>query len=122
MNAIKKKRTVLVVDDEPKVLKFVEIDLKYRDFDVVTATSGEESLDLVKSAEPDIMLLDIVMPGMGGFETIRQLRSFSQIPVIAFSASIANRDEAMRLGANAFISKPFKPDDMVDSINVCLNQ
>jgi DNA-binding response OmpR family regulator len=121
MNCAEKKRCVLVVDDHPRVLRFMEIDLKLRGFKVITTTSGEEALELIKSAKPDIMLLDIIMPGMDGFEVLRQLRAFSPLPVIAFSASIANYDEAMRLGANAFIPKPFKANDMVSRINTLLS-
>jgi CheY-like chemotaxis protein len=121
MNDTQKKKRVLVVDDHPKVLRFMEIDLRLRGFEVITTTSGKEALDIVRSAKPDIMLLDIVMPGMDGFEVLRQLRTFSYLPVIAFSASIANHDEAMRLGANAFISKPFKINDMMSNINALLS-
>jgi DNA-binding response OmpR family regulator len=121
MNDMKKKRMVLMVDDERKVLRFMEIDLRLRGFEVIATTSGKEALELIRSAQPDIMLLDIVMPGMDGFEILRQLRTFSQLPVITFSASIANHDKAMRLGANAFISKPFKIDDMVNNINAFLS-
>ena len=121
MNDTERKKRVLVVDDQRKVLRFVEIGLKLRGFKVVTTTSGKEALELIRSARPDIMLLDIVMPGMDGFEVLRQLRAFSQLPVIAFSASIANYDEAIRLGANDFMSKPFKADDMVSRINAFLN-
>ncbi len=121
MNDTERKKRVLVVDDQRKVLRFVEIDLKLRGFEVVTTTSGKEALELIRSAKPDIMLLDIVMPGMDGFEVLRQLRAFSQLPVIAFSASIANYDEAIRLGANDFMSKPFKANDMVSRINAFLS-
>jgi CheY-like chemotaxis protein len=119
---IEKKHTVLVVDDQQKVLRFIEIDLRFRGFEVITTTSGEEALQLIRSARPDIMLLDILMPEMDGFEVLRQLRAFSQLPVIAFSSSVANHDEAMQLGANAFVSKPFKADDMVNKIYTCLSQ
>ena len=122
MNHTEKKRIVLVVDDERKVLRFMEIDLKLRGFEVITTTSGEEALELIESAKPDIILLDIVMAGTDGFEVLRRLRTYSPLPVIAFSASIANYDEAMRLGANIFISKPFKINDMVRNINTLLNQ
>jgi two-component system KDP operon response regulator KdpE len=120
MNDIEKKKLVLVVDDHPRVLRFIEIDLKLRRFEVVTTTSGEEALELVKSKKPDIMLLDIIMPGMDGFEVLRRLRAFSQLPVIAFSASHGNHDDALRLGANAFITKPFHPDTMVRRIEAFL--
>ena len=120
MNKAEKKQCVLVVDDHPKVLRFIEIDLKLRGFKVITTTSGEEALELVKSAKPDIMLLDIIMPGMDGFEVLKELRTFTKLPVIAFSASPGNQDEALRLGANDFMHKPFDPDDMVRRIKALL--
>jgi len=122
MNTLEKKRIVLVVDDEQKVLRFMEINLRLRGLEVFTTTSGEEALELVKSVKPDIVLLDIIIPGMDGFEVLKTLRAFSPLPVIVFSASITNYDEAMRLGANAFISKPFQINDMMNSINILLSQ
>ncbi len=115
------KQCVLVVDDHPKVLRFIEIDLKLRGFLVITTTSGEEALELVKSARPDLMLLDMVMPETDGFDVLKRLREFSKLPVIAFSASPGNYDEAIRCGANDFINKPFKPDEMVTRIKGLLN-
>lgn len=122
MNTLEKKRIVLVVDDEQKVLRFMEINLRLRGLEVFTTTSGEEALELVKSVKPDIVLLDIIIPGMDGFEVLKTLRAFSPLPVIVFSASITNYDEAMQLGANAFISKPFQINDMMNSINILLSQ
>ena len=107
---------MLVVDDQPKVLRFVEIDLKIRGFEVITTTSGSEALNLVRSAKPDIVLLDIIMPGMDGLEVLEKLRDFTELPVIAFSASPGNYHEAMRLGANDFVTKPFQPDEMANKI------
>ncbi len=121
MNETEKKQCVLVVDDHPKVLRFIEIDLKLRGFQVITTTSGIEALELAKSAKPDIMLLDIVMPEMDGFEVLKQLRAFVQLPVIAFSASPGNYHDAMRLGANDFMTKPFQPDEMVRKIKALLS-
>jgi CheY-like chemotaxis protein len=118
MNKDGKKQLVLVVDDHPRVLRFIEIDLKLRGYEVITTTSGEEALGLVKSKKPDIMLLDIIMPGIDGLEVLRRLRGFSRLPVIAFSASPGERDSAMHLGANDFLSKPFQPDDIVRKINI----
>lgn len=115
-----KKQCVLVVDDHPKVLRFIEISLKLRGFDVITTVSGEQALELVKSARPDIMLLDIIMPEMDGFEVLRQLRCFTQLPVIAFSASAANYHDAMRFGASDFLTKPFEPNEMARRIEALL--
>ncbi len=111
-----------MVDDHPKVLRFIEIDLKLRGFDVITTVSGEEALELVKSARPDVMLLDIIMPGMDGFEVLRKLRDFTQLPVITFSASAANYHDAMLHGANDFMTKPFEPDEMVRRIEALLGR
>ena len=115
-----KKQCVLVVDDHPKVLRFIEIDLKLRGFNVITTTSGDEAVELVKSAKPDIVLLDKIMPGVDGFEVLKKLRDFTQLPVIAFSASAGNYHEAMRLGANDFVPKPFQPDEMVRRIQALI--
>lgn len=115
-NKSEKTQCVLVVDDHAKVLRFIEIDLKLRGFKVLTTTSGDEALKLVKSVNPDIILLDIVMPGMDGFTVLKELRTFTQIPVIAFSASPGNQDEILRMGANDFMHKPFDPDDMAKKI------
>ena len=120
MNKVGKTQRVLVVDDQPRVLKFIEIDLKLRGFKVITTSSGEEALELVKSAKPDIVLLDIVIPGMDGFAVLKELRTFTKLPVIAFSASPENQDEALHLGANDFMHKPFNPDDMARRIKVLL--
>ncbi|MFH1032556.1 MAG: response regulator [Chloroflexota bacterium] len=116
-----RKKRVLVVDDQTKVLRFLEIDLKLRGFEVITTTSGEEALKLVESAKPDIMLLDLVMPEVDGFEVIRRLRAFSKLPVIAFSASHGNYESAISLGANEFVPKPFSSDDMVRRIHELIN-
>ena len=122
MNKAEKKQCVLVVDDHPKVLRFIEIDLKLRGFEVITTTSGREAVELVESKKPDIMLLDIVMPVMDGFEVLRRLRAVSELPVIAFSAHTSAAEEALRLGANDFLVKPFRPDDLVKRIKTLLSQ
>lgn len=120
MNCAEKKRCVLVVDDHPRVLRFIEIDLKLRGFEVLTTTSGEAALKLIKSKRPDIMLLDIIMPEMDGLEVLKKLRAFSQLPVIAFSANHGSHDDAIGRGANDFITKPFHPDEIVRRIDVLL--
>ena len=119
-NKVEKVQCVLVVDDHPKVLRFIEIALKVRGFKVITTTSGEEALELVKSAKPDIVLLDMIMPAIDGFEVLRKLRAFTQLPVIAFSASLGKQDGAMQLGANDFVPKPFDPDVMAKRIRALL--
>ena len=116
-----KKKCVLLVDDEPKVLRFIEIDLKLRGFEVISTTSGQEALDLAKSAKPDIMLLDIIMPGINGLEVLKELRTFTDLPVVAFSASSGNHHASIQLGANDFMPKPFHADEMVSRIKKLLS-
>jgi two-component system KDP operon response regulator KdpE len=117
MIELAKKKLVLVVDDQPKVIKFIEIDLKIRGFCVLTSGSGEKAVELVKDEKPDIVLLDMVMPGKDGIEVLKELRTFTNLPVIAFSASPGNQDLALQAGANDFMHKPFDPDDMARKIN-----
>jgi two-component system KDP operon response regulator KdpE len=116
MSETRRKRCVLVVDDEPKLLRFVAIALKLHGYEVVTTTSGLETLDLVDSAKPDIVLLDVVMPDIDGFEVLKELRTSTDLPVIVFSASHGNRENAVQLGASDFIPKPFKAAELIGII------
>jgi two-component system KDP operon response regulator KdpE len=117
---VEKKKRILVVDDQPKVLAFITIDLKLRGFDVICAGSGEQALEMIHEGKPDIMLLDILMPGMSGIDVLKKLRLFTKMPVIAFSASPENRVPAISAGANDFIHKPFDADDMMKTIKALL--
>lgn len=110
------KKRVLVVDDEPAVLRFTSVSLSVAGYEVVTATGGEEALKLVDSAKPDIVLLDLVMEPLTGLDVLARLRAFSQLPVIAFSARSDLGAIALKEGANGFIAKPFRPDQLVKKI------
>jgi DNA-binding response OmpR family regulator len=112
---------VLLVDDEDKILRFLALKLKLFDYDVTTATNGRDAMALVKSINPDILVLDILMPVMDGFEVLEQLRKFSALPVVVLSAKGDNAERALELGANDFISKPFKPEELVASIEANLD-
>ncbi len=103
------RKRVLLVDDEQAILRVFSIQLRVSGYEVITALSGQEALELVDSAKPDIMLLDIIMPGVDGFEVLKKLRSNSQLPVIVFSARSDNAVKAVALGANDFLAKPFAP-------------
>lgn len=116
-----KKRVVLVVDDDESILKIVRISLKVFGYSVITANSGEEALRLVEREKPDIMLLDVLMPEMDGLETLKRLRTVSDIPVIVFSARSSSREEALKRGANDFIAKPFTPERLAQKISAVLD-
>jgi two-component system, OmpR family, KDP operon response regulator KdpE len=114
------KPRVLVVDDHPSILRFVQIGLEMRDFEVVTATSGEKALELIGSAKPDAVILDILMPDFSGFDLIIRLRETSNVPIIAMSADGQVRSKALDLGANAFVAKPFNTEDLVKRLKAIL--
>jgi len=116
-----KKKKILLVDDEKAILNFLKIKLKVSGYDIVTAAGGQEALDLIDSASPDIMLLDIIMPGIDGFEVLKKMHTISPLPVIAFSAGQENAQKAMSLGAKDFIVKPFDVDVLVNKIKVLLD-
>jgi DNA-binding response OmpR family regulator len=109
----KVKQRVLLVDDEERIVNFLALKLKVSGYEVLCASNGEKGLELAQSAKPDIILLDVIMPGIDGIEVLRRVRKFSKVPVIILSAKERVAEEVMSLGANAFISKPFNPDDLI---------
>ncbi len=113
-------KCVLVVDDEPGILRVLSIQLKLHGYEPVTTPSGTEAVELVRTREPDIVLLDILLPDLNGFEVLERVRGFSQVPVIVFSASQSAIEIAPMVGANASISKPFNPDQLLGKIKSVL--
>jgi len=111
------KIRVLVVDDDVKILRFLSSSLRLAGYEVVTTTSGEEALQLVKSENPNIVILDILMSPVDGFEVLERLRATSKLPVISISAHASSAEKALSLGANIFLSKPFRPDELVKRID-----
>jgi DNA-binding response OmpR family regulator len=110
------KVRVLVVDDDEKILRFLRSSLGLAGYDVCTATCGEEALQLLESKKPQIMVLDILMPQTDGFEVLKRVRPASKLPVIAISAHASNAEQALNLGANVFLAKPFRPDELIQKI------
>jgi DNA-binding response OmpR family regulator len=118
---MKTKKRVLVVDDEPGIIQFVKINLALAGYEVITTLRGEQTLELVQSEKPDIVLLDILMTPMTGFDILMELRTFSQLPVIVFAARNDIGNMAIKDGANGFIAKPFKPDALIKKIREILD-
>ena len=113
-----KQFQVLVIDDEPRIIKFMQVKLKTLGYEVLTARNGKEALEQVQTQEPGLVVLDVMMPVMDGFETLKQIRSFSSVPVIVLSARGTNADKikGLRLGADDYLAKPFSPDELVARI------
>ena len=113
-----KQFRVLVVDDEPRILNFLSSKLRVSGYEVLTASNGAEALEQVQAQEPDLVVLDVLMPRMDGFETLKELRAFSPVPVIILSAKGANADKVkgLHLGADDYLAKPFSPDELVARI------
>ena len=113
-----KQFSVLVVDDEPRIVKFLEVRLKASGYEVLTANNGLTALELVQAQEPDLVVLDVIMPGMDGFETLKQVRAMSPVPVIILSAKEASTDKirGLGLGADDYLIKPFSPEELLARI------
>jgi two-component system, OmpR family, KDP operon response regulator KdpE len=114
-----KQFRILVVDDEPRILNFLTSKLRASGYEVITAANGVEALEQAQAQEPDLVVLDVVMPKMDGFQTLRELRTFSSIPVIFLSAkgTDVDRIKGLGLGADDYLSKPFSPDELVARID-----
>jgi DNA-binding response OmpR family regulator len=113
-----KQFCVLIVDDEVRILKFLEVKLKISGYKVITANNGSEALIQMQTQEPDLLILDVVMPEMDGLETLKQVRAFSSVPVIFLSAKGSNVDKitGLQLGADDYLAKPFNPDELLARI------
>lgn len=113
-----KQFRILLVDDDPRILKFLELKLKALGYGVLTANSGFEALEQVEAQQPDMVVLDVLMPKKDGFETLRELRAFSAVPIIILSAKEADTDKVrgLELGADDYLAKPFNPDELVARI------
>ena len=109
---------ILVVDDEERILNFLSTKLKASGYEVLTASNGIEGLEQAQAQEPDLVVLDLLMPRMDGLEMLKQLRTFSPVPVIILTAKGADTDKikGLQLGADDYLPKPFNPDELVARI------
>jgi len=103
---------ILVVDDEKRILTFLKSKLKASGYEVVIAQNGNEALQQFHSQTIDLMVLDLVMPGMDGLQTLRELRGFSTVP----KGSDRDKINGLELGADDYLAKPFNPDELVARI------
>jgi CheY-like chemotaxis protein len=112
---------VLVADDDPVILRLIEVNLGLEGFEVETATGGEEAIAKAAQVDPDVILLDVMMPGVTGWDVAARLKAdqvTAHIPVVFLSARTQDEDKRKgeELGVAAYVSKPFDPVDLVATI------
>ncbi len=120
----RKRQTILIVDDELAILKLLRANLQAKGFDVLSAMDGAAAIRTVESELPDLLLLDIMMPKMDGFEVCQQLREWSQIPIIILSAQGDEEDKVkcLELGADDYVTKPFGAGELIARVTAVLRR
>lgn len=115
---------ILVVDDEPRLVSLVEAYLKQEGYGVVTASNGQEALLRARKEKPDLILLDIMMPEMDGYEFIRAHRREANTPIILLTARVEEEDHVigLELGADDYVTKPFRPRELVARVRAVLRR
>src|SRR5690349_576135 len=117
-------KRILVVDDEPRMIGFIRMNLELEGHQVIEAHNGLEALEAIRTKLPDLVLLDVMMPELDGYETLRMLREFSSIPVIMLTAKGEENDRVygLELGADDYITKPFGPRELSSRIKAVLRR
>ncbi|MEX2314399.1 MAG: response regulator transcription factor, partial [Thermomicrobiales bacterium] len=113
---------IMIVDDEPQMRRALRAGLHANGFEVLLAATGEEALDTLPLARADVVLLDLMLPGIDGLEVVRQLREWSDVPIIVVSARGEERVkvQALDLGADDYLTKPFGMDELLARVRVAL--
>ena len=118
---------ILVVDDEPDIRRIVSFLLKNWGFEVMTAENGIEGLNIIENEKPDLVLLDVSMPKMNGFQTLEQIRNkpeFKNLPIIMLTANSDTDiiDTAVSYGIHDYITKPFEPYELQERIDTVMSK
>jgi len=117
-------KLILVVDDEPRMIRFVQYNLELEGFRVIVAHNGLEAVEKVRTQLPDLVIMDVMMPEMDGFEALGLIREISDVPVIMLT--VKNEDEDKHLafssGADDYLTKPFSPQELVDRVKAVLRR
>ncbi len=117
-------RRILIVEDEPKLANLVGDYLKAASFETQIVDDGRDVIDAVKAQMPDLILLDLMLPGRDGFDICRELRSFSEVPIVMMTARVEEIDRlvGLELGADDYICKPFSPREVVARVKAILRR
>ncbi len=119
-----RKYRILVVDDERRMVGFIRLNLEQDGFEVIEAYNGTEALERLRDSLPDLILLDVMMPDIDGFEVLRTIREVSQVPVIMLTAKGEEDDKikGLELGADDYVTKPFSPRELVSRVRAVLRR
>lgn len=117
-------KTILVVDDEPSIAKVIDHRLSTEGYRVITAGDGEQALKLIREDPPDLIVLDLMLPRLDGFEVCRRVREESAVPIIILSAKGDELDKLMgfRMGSDDYVTKPFSPSELLLRIQAILRR
>ena len=118
---------ILVVEDEQPIRKLIDLNLRLENHEVITAADGYEALQQTAAGEPDLIILDIMLPGLDGWEVLKRLRQetrFQDTPVVVLTALVQDVDiiRGWQLGADEYITKPFSPVALVNTVQMVLNR
>jgi two-component system KDP operon response regulator KdpE len=118
------RHRILVVDDEPRMIRFIQMNLELEGYEVIQANNGFEALNTVRDELPDLVILDVMMPNMDGFETLRLLREVSPVPVIMLTVKADEEDKVrgLELGADDYVTKPFSPKELSSRVKAVLRR
>ena len=118
------KKLILVVDDEPRMVRFVRMNLELEGYRVSTSPNGMDAIDQVRKELPDLVLLDIMMPEMDGYETLEHIRKVSNVPVIMLTVKAEEEDKirGLELGADDYVTKPFSPGELMSRVRAALRR
>lgn len=124
LDTASRKYRILVVDDERRMVGFIRLNLEQDGFEVIEASNGNEALDRLRDSLPDLILLDVMMPDIDGFEVLRMIREISQVPVIMLTAKSEEDDKVkgLELGADDYVTKPFSPRELVSRVKAVLRR
>jgi len=119
-----KKTRILVVDDEPRLVRFVVANLQSVGYESITSERGRTAIDLTESHEPDLIILDIMLPDIDGFEVCRRIREFSLVPIIMLTAKAGETDKVkgLDLGADDYLTKPFGAQELLARVRALLRR
>jgi DNA-binding response OmpR family regulator len=120
-------KKILVVDDEPTIVKLIEVRLKANKYDVITGFNGEEALKRVKEDKPDLVILDVMMPPPNGFQVCRTLKddpNYKHIPVIILTAKNTESDQfwGVESGADTYLTKPYSSEELLEKVHDLLQK